>query len=437
MTSVYKSLSPEDHVKHRSGMYIGDKQNRTENKWTYDEEQSKMIFGMCDFNPGLFKIICEIIDNTGDHSKRTGQVNNIKVSEKDGEFTVFNDGPGIECLWDEEHKMYTPQLIFGKLFTSSNYDDDQERDWIGTNGIGAKGTNIFSTKFRVETVYNRKKYIQTWTEGMKKVGKFSFRDTTSEDYTKITFVPDYEFFSCSDISGTLKLVHKRTMDLALFVPEVSVFWNGKKIKCSDFSKYMKMYTGRATTVVVENKKWKVGFAMSPFSCYTQVSFVNGSPTEEGGTHVDHVVNPIVKQVTEQIKKKHPDITIRSNYVKDNIFVLVCATVSNPTFDSQTKTKCNNKSFGSTFKIKQDDIRRIIKLGITDNIVAVANAKASRALNKDIGRKKTKITIDKLDDAHYAGTKSGKKCTLIITEGDSAKTLAIAGLKIIGRDYYGV
>jgi DNA gyrase/topoisomerase IV subunit B len=46
-------------------------------------------------------------------------------------------------------------------------------------------------------------------------------------------------------------------------------------------------------------------------------------------------------------------------------------------------------------------------------------------------------IPKLDDANYAGTSNGYKCSLILTEGDSAKPFAMSGLTIIGKDYYGV
>ena len=55
-----------------------------------------------------------------------------------------------------------------------------------------------------------------------------------------------------------------------------------------------------------------------------------------------------------------------------------------------------------------------------------------------GGKKAKLTgIPKLEDANEAGTKNSEKCTLILTEGDSAKSLAMAGIEVIGRDYYGV
>jgi DNA topoisomerase-2 len=56
----------------------------------------------------------------------------------------------------------------------------------------------------------------------------------------------------------------------------------------------------------------------------------------------------------------------------------------------------------------------------------------------MGRKKIKLRgIPKLDDANKAGSKDSKKCALILTEGDSARATAMAGVGVIGRDYYGV
>jgi DNA topoisomerase-2 len=46
-------------------------------------------------------------------------------------------------------------------------------------------------------------------------------------------------------------------------------------------------------------------------------------------------------------------------------------------------------------------------------------------------------VAKLEDANEAGTKNAHRCTLILTEGDSAKSLAVSGLGVVGRDHYGV
>ena len=71
-------------------------------------------------------------------------------------------------------------------------------------------------------------------------------------------------------------------------------------------------------------------------------------------------------------------------------------------------------------------------------MALSKFKEMKELQKTDGARKSKITgIPKLDDANKAGTQQSGKCTLIITEGDSAKSLAVAGLSVVGRDYYGV
>ena len=53
------------------------------------------------------------------------------------------------------------------------------------------------------------------------------------------------------------------------------------------------------------------------------------------------------------------------------------------------------------------------------------------------KRETKLLEYLLEDANWAGTKKSDQCTLILTEGDSAKSTTMSGLEIIGRDTYGV
>lgn len=74
----------------------------------------------------------------------------------------------------------------------------------------------------------------------------------------------------------------------------------------------------------------------------------------------------------------------------------------------------------------------------ENILSFAKFKQDQLLKKTDGHKKSRISgIPKLDDANNAGTRNGRNCTLILTEGDSAKALAVSGLSVVGRDNYGV
>jgi len=92
--------------------------------------------------------------------------------------------------------MYTPQLAFGVLMTSSNYDDKEERVTGGRNGFGAKLTNIYSTMFSVTVIENGKKYKQVWHDNMSRCDKETIQQISSKTLNEIsiTFIPDYKRF---------------------------------------------------------------------------------------------------------------------------------------------------------------------------------------------------------------------------------------------------
>lgn len=85
------------------------------------------------------------------------------------------------------------------------------------------------------------------------------------------------------------------------------------------------------------------------------------------------------------------------------------------------------------------MKKVLSSGIVDLILKVAQAKEEAKMGRTInGKKQAKLyNIPKLDDANWAGTKNAHLCTIILTEGDSAKALALAGIEVVGRDKYGV
>jgi DNA topoisomerase-2 len=97
--------------------------------------------------------IDEILVNAADNIQRDKKTNTIKVNidQKQNRITVWNNGKGIPIEMHKEHGCYVPELVFGHLLTSSNYDDKQKKVTGGRNGYGAKLTNIFSKRFTVET----------------------------------------------------------------------------------------------------------------------------------------------------------------------------------------------------------------------------------------------------------------------------------------------
>jgi DNA topoisomerase II len=151
----------------------------------------------------------------------------------------------------------------------------------------------------------------------------------------------------------------------------------------------------------------------------------------------------VNYVLESIQKKNKKLTIKSHNVKQHLWIFVNCLIENPSFDSQTKENMTLKpsSFGSSFEFSEKFLKDVIKTGIVDHCVSFAKAREELKMTKQLnaGGKKTGrlLGIPKLDDANNAGTRNSHLCTLILTEGDSAKSLAMSGIEIVGRDNFGV
>ena len=312
----------------------------------------------------------------------------IKIDLTKDHVTVYNDGTGIPIemkqIKDDKGritKMYVPEMI-GYLSTSSNYDDTQKKTWGGRNGIGAKAANIFSTKFIVELQTNGKKYYQEFSDGMKtKTTPKITKATTKGDYTKITYYPDFKSFEMTDFDSneTALLIKKRAYDLsAATSKETSIWFNEQKVPIKDFTDYMTLFIGSNKKVVykTEDGRWEIGFALCPYDQATQISFVNAICTEEGGSHVTHVLDPVLTKITEELQSKSKGVTIKKQYIKDNVIIFIKALIENPSFSSQLKRQLTSKvsEFGSRCNIPEDVIKKVAKLGITANVMDIAKAK---------------------------------------------------------------
>ena len=189
-----------------------------------------------------------------------------------------------------------------------------------------------------------------------------------------------------------------------------------------------------------DRRWEVIVSISEGQ-FQQVSFVNSICTSRGGTHVNYISEQITDKLTENIKKKHKDLNVKPFQIRNHLWVFINCLIENPSFDSQTKETLTLKvsQFGSKCELSEKFLKEIIKSGIVDNIVMQAQAKATLKLQRTLtGTKKSRLLgIPKLDDANDAGTRASESCTLILTEGDSAKSLACAGIEVVGRDKYGV
>ncbi|KAL6079289.1 DNA topoisomerase 2 [Balamuthia mandrillaris] len=445
---AYQRMSPHDHILIRPDTYVGSVERTEATMWVYDDGQG-MTLRPISYVPGLYKIFDEILVNAADNYQRDKSMSEIRVTidAEKNTIEVWNDGEGIPVEMHKKEDMYVPELIFGHLLTSSNYDDEKEKVTGGRNGYGAKLANIFSTKFSIETVDSKrkKKFYMEWTDNMRTKGKQKITTiSASKDYTKVTFTPDLEKFGMTEFDeDTVSLLTKRVYDVAGCNSKLKVKLNGKLLKISSFEKYVDLYfQGEKLPHIFEkNDRWEVCVSVSKDSEFRQVSFVNSICTTQGGSHVKYIVDKLVKQLIPAIKKKAKVSTIKPAQVKAHLWVFINCLIVNPAFNSQTKDTLTSqpKSFGSTCDLSENFIKQVVnKTAIATYTGEFAKMKENQELQKKGGSKKTRIAgITKLDDANEAGGRNADKCTLILTEGDSAKTLAVAGLSVVGRNRYGV
>lgn len=413
--------------------------------------------------PGLYKIFDEILVNALDQVIVSGDlVRHIDITIKDdGVIEVRNDGVGLPVEMSDActPPCYVPELIFGHMLTSANYSEDTERTVGGQNGIGAKACNIFSEFFEIETLDTSRGllYKQRFEANMSTILKPDVKVCRNKRaWVKVSFLPDYARFG---LPGGLPDIMKRVMqrriyDIAALTPSyVTVTFNGDKIPVKTFEQYVSLHTtGTGTTMAYEciEYGWEVAVCLS-LNGFQQVSFVNGLNTIRGGKHVDHVMTHVCKRVLEYLRNPNTKVgrtlkkdasTLKPLFVRESIFVFVRATIPDPTFDSQAKemlTTPATKFAGKIQQISDKFIEKICKLdGFVERISTFNGVASDRDSRKTDGAKRSAVYgIKKLDDAEWAGTAKSDQCTLILTEGDSAKAMAVAGLSVVGRQKYGV
>eukprot|EP00672_Neobodo_designis_P021424 CAMPEP_0174847070 /NCGR_PEP_ID=MMETSP1114-20130205/12682_1 /TAXON_ID=312471 /ORGANISM="Neobodo designis, Strain CCAP 1951/1" /LENGTH=1431 /DNA_ID=CAMNT_0016081341 /DNA_START=175 /DNA_END=4470 /DNA_ORIENTATION=+ len=447
---IYTKKTQHEHILARPEMYIGPVQREEKEVWIFDDASQMMVRRKLSWVPGLYKIFDEILVNAADNKVRDfeGQtLIKVDIKQDQGMIRVYNNGEGVPVQIHKEHKMWVPEMIFGHLLTSSNYDDSEAKVTGGRNGFGAKLTNVFSRRFEIETVHRGKKFHGKWSANMTSFEAPSITDTDSDDYTQVTFYPDFPKFGMTCLEDDIfQLMKRRVYDIAgTTAKSLKVKLNGTTLPVHTFPDLVDLYPTmgedkKNSCYSKVNPRWEVCVRVSNIG-HQHVSFVNAIATTRGGKHVDYICDQVVERVIAAVKKKHKGMDPKPQMIRQHLFVFVNCLIENPTFDSQTKdTLTTTKSrFGSTCELPSSMMDAILKSGIVERTVATANSKVEREMASKLRTSdRSRITgIPKLEDANDAGTKKGPECTLILTEGDSAKALAVSGLSTIGRDKFGV
>jgi len=451
LSKKYKKLTDREHILQAPDTYIGSIESDETTNWTL--EDGKMRFKKYNWIPGLYKCFDEGIVNARDHyvrqqnSENTVKLIDVSIDKETGIISITNDGRGIDIAKHDEHNLWIPEMIFGHLRTSTNYDKTEKKIVGGKNGFGFKLVLIYSTWGKVETIDSERglKYVQEFKDNLTEICKPKITKNKSKSYTRVSFLPDYTRFGINSLTDDMfDLLKKRVYDIAAVTDKsVKVKFNSELVPVRTFDQYMNMYIGDKdeTPRIYEKtqERWEYAVSLTPHDEFTQVSFVNGIYTSKGGKHVDYILNQIVKKLIAYIEKKKK-VTVKATTIKEQIMLFVNCVVENPSFDSQTKDYMNTavSKFGSSCTVSDKFIDKLAKMGIMSTAISLNEVKQSKDAKKTDGKKTKNIRgIPKLIDANFAGGAKSTECTLILCEGDSAKSGIVSGLSKEDRNVIGI
>ncbi|MDG2468561.1 MAG: DNA gyrase subunit B [Pirellulaceae bacterium] len=426
-TDQMRYMSDLEHVRERSGMYIGNT----------DTE-------------GLHHLVSEVVDNSIDEVM-AGHASVIKVSvNADGSCTVRDDGRGIPVGEDPSIGKSALEGVMTMLKYGGKFDKDAYKTSGGLHGIGVKAVNFLSHWCEVEVRREGGIYQQEYERG-KPAGPVTNIGKSTSSGTKTTFKPDPEVFG--NLKFEFKTMEKRLRELAYLNKGVRIeFGDGRNGESESFE----FPEGIVQFVTDINKSSdpihkEVVFINGEIEgSYVEVAFqyaeeytenihcyVNNINTKDGGTHLDGFRDALRKTLNNYGKKEKmfKDLTPTGEDFREGLTAIVSARIPEPKFESQTKVKLNNTELkGIVNAIVSEHLEKYFeenpktaKTLVRKGILAAEAREAARNAKKILRDRKGILgggsLPGKLRDCL---SKDMEKCELYLVEGDSAGGSAEGG-----------
>lgn len=322
----YQRKTDKQHILDNPDTYIGSVENVDANMWIFDKESERISLKQIDYIPGLYKLFDEGIVNCRDHVIRMIEQHKNNPENKcvtyiettisdDGTITFENDGNGIDIVKHPEYDIWIPEMVFGHLRTSTNYNKEEKKIVGGKNGFGFKLVLIWSTYGKIETVDHIRglKYTQEFCHNLNNISEpIITKIKSSKPYTKVSFKPDFQRLGLEGLKpDMIALLRKRIFDISATtdhkIKSIKMIYNKEIIQIKNFQNYIDMYIGKKDVCkrVYEDmgERWEYAISISPTHQFEQVSFVNGICTFKGGKHIDYIIGQITRKLQAYIEKK--------------------------------------------------------------------------------------------------------------------------------------
>ena len=407
--SKIKTLSSIDHIRARTGMYIG----RTGSGSHYDD--------------GIYVLLKEVIDN-GIDEHIMGYGTKLEISLDGGDVTIRDYGRGIphgkviDCV--------------SKINTGAKYNDDVFQFSVGLNGVGTKAVNALSATFTVCS-YREGAFFEATFEKGQLVSQDS-GSSSEKNGTLVCFTPDETIFKTFRFRE--EYIIRRLKFYAYLNPGLTLNFNGKKIESKNglMDLIAEECDSEGIYAPLHYRDKTLEFAFTHAQLYGEEnwSFVNGQYTVDGGTHLSAFREGILKGFNEYSKKKYD-----GDDVREGLIGAIAIRLKEPIFESQTKNKLGNGEIRSDLVNKVRDVvvdmlhknpkaaeRAFLKIEETQKLRKEINTVKKLAREKS---KAISIRIPQLKDCkvHWDLAKNkGEESMIFLTEGQSA-----AGSMVSSRD----
>ena len=475
----YAVYSPRSHVLKRPDRDLGGAESVTETTYVFNRlppvESASSLSSLFSanwrevtYNPAFIKCFDEVRANAWDRMFRDKMLRNIviTVDRESGHICIKNDGQGIPltkmCVKDGDPEQYIPSLIFGTFNSGSNFDDEQEdvRYTGGRFGLGVKLCNVFSKQFHIDVAdpVNELRLQQTFTDNMgTKEEPIISKWKLKRGYCSVKFLFDFKRLGMEGIDDdTFSIIERLVIESrASLHPRINLSFNGLNLPFKDMRDFARLFSGDkplaydfcksrdpdSQMLMYEVCAFPMMESIAEGAC--DIGFVNSLSCSKG-RHMQLFRSRIKEAVTSMLRKSRSldnDVDVTSAAMKSSLFVIGRALVSKPTFASQSKDTLTTSIAKINISWKPSPaFTKCVTNIVKEDLLELHNANLARAAKKQMNIVGTKrrghVIIDKYDSAVHVG-KRNADCTLILTEGDSAKALAVAGLSVVGRERYGV
>lgn len=471
-TSDYKSLSEIEHVLLRAGMYIGSVKQNAIDEWVLDSETMTMVRQTISFPQGLERLFIEVLTNAGDNAIKSRALKvppgKIEIMMDHDLISVTNGGVPMPVDIHPETGLYVPELVFGTMRSSSNYDENVKRTGAGLNGLGVKLVNIFSLNFTVVVCDGQRKlkYIQEWSENMTQRSDPYIEEYSGPSTVQVIYKVDFKRFGYEQYPDETFWLFARHAADASFNYKLPVTFNGIEMYYPDIRDYATLYFGKEQKRIV-HYEWddnvvtvrKAGLGLVAKNptilanvelCVVDtpdegawISFVNGIMTKDGGVHVDQALKALTGTLLSELnessgrkrgknsakknsnskkdkkdnKKPVKEIKLTAGDIKPHLSIILTCRLNDPEFVGQHKSVLSSPT--PRIAIDERELNPIFKWDLIERLRRSLEAKHFRTLAKTDGKKRRHIRLDKGEMANNAGGVLSMQCSLYAVEGGSA------------------